>query len=47
MAKQYLNLFPQLTKAVAAYVQEVQKGAFPAEEHGFALDPEVVSGLRI
>jgi len=47
MARQYLNVFPMLTQAMAAYVQDVQKGAFPAEEHGFALDPEIVKALRI
>ncbi|MCB2227475.1 MAG: 3-methyl-2-oxobutanoate hydroxymethyltransferase [Desulfarculaceae bacterium] len=47
MAKQYVNLFPQLEKAVSSYVEEVASGAFPAEEHGFAIDQAVVDQLKL
>lgn len=47
MAKSYLDLFPQIQKALTTYGQEVRSGAFPAEEHGFAMDPEIVSQLKV
>ncbi len=47
MAKSYLNLFPQIEAALKSYCEEVQSGAFPAQEHGFAMDPEVVKGLKL
>ena len=40
MARQYVNLFPQLEQAVASYTQEVRSSDFPAPEHGFAIDPK-------
>ena len=47
MAKQYVNLFPQLEDAISSYVAEVGSGDFPAEEHGFAMDPSVVEQLKV
>jgi len=47
MAKQYINIFPQLAEAMAVFAQDVQKEVFPAQEHGFAMDPEVLKSLRI
>jgi 3-methyl-2-oxobutanoate hydroxymethyltransferase len=47
MARQYTNLFPDLEGAVSSYVQEVAAGAFPAQEHGFAMDPVVVDQLKL
>lgn len=46
MAKPYLDLFSQLTQAVGQYCQEVTDRAFPAPEHEFAMDPEVVAKLE-
>jgi len=47
MAKQFANLMPQIEQAVDDYVREVKAGAFPAEEHGFAMDKSVVAKLKI
>ncbi|MCF8034447.1 MAG: 3-methyl-2-oxobutanoate hydroxymethyltransferase [Desulfarculaceae bacterium] len=47
MAKQYVNLFPQLEQAISSYVEEVGSEAFPAEEHGFAMDQAVVDQLKL
>ena len=47
MARQYTNLFPDLEGAVSSYVEEVASGAFPAQEHGFAMDPAVVDQLKL
>jgi 3-methyl-2-oxobutanoate hydroxymethyltransferase len=33
--KQYVNLAPEIKKAVQQYISEVESGAFPAPEHGF------------
>ncbi|MBU2517843.1 MAG: 3-methyl-2-oxobutanoate hydroxymethyltransferase [Proteobacteria bacterium] len=46
MARQYVNLFPQLEQAVSSYAQEVRSAAFPAPEHGFAMDQAVVDQLK-
>jgi len=46
MAKQYLDLFGQLSQAVSQYCQEVAGQSFPAEEHGFPMDPAVVAQLK-
>jgi 3-methyl-2-oxobutanoate hydroxymethyltransferase len=34
--KQYCNLAPDIKQGVHAYIQEIQAGDFPAEEHSFA-----------
>lgn len=47
MAKQYVNLWPLITEALGNYCQDVRSGAFPAEEHGFAIDQAVVDQLKI
>ncbi len=47
MARQYTNLFPDLEGAISSYVEEVASGAFPAQEHGFAMDPAVVDQLKL
>ncbi len=46
MARQYVNLFPQLEQAVASYTSEVRSLQFPAPEHGFAMDQSVVDQLK-
>jgi 3-methyl-2-oxobutanoate hydroxymethyltransferase len=43
--KQYVNLAPQIKKAVGAYRQEVKNGNFPAEEHSFAMQLDIRSLL--
>jgi len=47
MAKQYLNLFPQVQEAIAAYCRQVREGDFPGPEHGFPMDPQVVEQLKV
>ena len=47
MAKQYLNLMDLAGSALGQYVSEVRQGGFPAPEHGFAMDPEVVAQLKL
>ena len=43
--KQYVNLAPEIKKAVTAYHQEVKSGAFPAEEHSFSMQLDIQSLL--
>ena len=45
--KQYAKLAPQIKEALAAYVQEVESGAFPAPEHGFAMKAEELEKLNL
>jgi 3-methyl-2-oxobutanoate hydroxymethyltransferase len=33
--KQYINLGPEIIKALETYKEEVKSGAFPGEEHTF------------
>ena len=47
MAKQYVNLWDQIAGAVKSYNDEVRAKTFPAPEHGFAMDPQVVKELKI
>lgn len=47
MAKQYVDLFAQVRQALTGYHEEVRSGAFPAGEHGFAMDAKVVKKLKI
>lgn len=47
MAKQYANTFGIIQQAVADYCGEVRGKSFPASEHEFAMDPEVVKGLKL
>jgi 3-methyl-2-oxobutanoate hydroxymethyltransferase len=47
MAKQFVNLMPQIEQAVDDYVREVKAGAFPEDQHGFAMDHSVVAKLKI
>lgn len=47
MAKRYAHLMPLMRGAMSQYADEVKSGAFPADEHGFAMDPEVLKQLKI
>uniref|UniRef100_UPI0040560B55 3-methyl-2-oxobutanoate hydroxymethyltransferase n=1 Tax=Candidatus Electrothrix sp. TaxID=2170559 RepID=UPI0040560B55 len=38
--KQYCHLAPDITQGVQAYLQEIQTGDFPAEEHSFAVQED-------
>lgn len=43
--KHFGTLGPQMTEAFKTYDEEVKSGAFPAEEHTFAIDDEVLEKL--
>jgi 3-methyl-2-oxobutanoate hydroxymethyltransferase len=47
MAKQLVNLMPQIEQAVGDYVHEVKAGVFPEDKHGFVMDQAVVAKLNI
>lgn len=47
MAKQYINLWPQIQEALGAYCNDVRAGSFPASEHEFAIDQSVVDQLKV
>lgn len=44
-AKHFAELGAQMKEAFAAYVSEVQAGTFPAEEHTFKMDEDVLHKL--
>ncbi|SHK49357.1 ketopantoate hydroxymethyltransferase [Selenomonas ruminantium] len=44
-AKHFAELGTQMKEAFAAYVKEVQAGTFPAEEHTFKMDEDVLNKL--
>lgn len=44
--KRYAELGPVMEQAFATYADEVRDGVFPAEEHAFAMKPEVLEALR-
>ena len=44
-AKHFAELGKQMKEAFAAYVKEVQAGTFPAEEHTFKMDEDVLNKL--
>lgn len=43
--KHFGNIGPQMTAAFKAYDEEVKAGTFPAEEHTFKIDEEMLSKL--
>jgi len=43
--KKYADLGATMTEAFKAYIEEVNKGVFPALEHGFKISEEVISKL--
>ena len=44
-AKHFAELGKQMKEAFASYVKEVQAGSFPAEEHTFKMDEDVLNKL--
>jgi len=43
--KQYVNLAPQIKKALSEYKKEVEEGVFPGPEHSFAMSAEEAEKL--
>lgn len=43
--KQYANVGAIIKDAVRAYMNEIQEGSFPAEEHSYKIDDEVIEKL--
>jgi 3-methyl-2-oxobutanoate hydroxymethyltransferase len=43
--KQYVNLAPQIRKALSEYKKEVEEGVFPAAEHTFSMSAEEAEKL--
>lgn len=44
--KRYADLHEEITKALVAYREEVQNGAFPGPEHSFNMPEEVLARVR-
>ena len=44
--KQYENLKETMKHAFSSYCEEVQSGAFPAKEHCFQIDEEILKSVR-
>jgi 3-methyl-2-oxobutanoate hydroxymethyltransferase len=44
-AKRYATIGADIRDAVRAYISEVEDGAFPTEEHSFAMDPGTLAEL--
>src|SRR5512135_33879 len=45
-AKRYVNLSEAILKAFDSYIQEVEKGAFPADQHSFHIDEKELGKLK-
>jgi 3-methyl-2-oxobutanoate hydroxymethyltransferase len=45
-AKVFADVGTLLQGGVSAYIEETKSGAFPAEAHGFAIDPEVLKAIE-
>lgn len=45
-AKRYANLQENIAAALQSYRDEVNTGAFPAPEHGFTMDEEIIKQLK-
>lgn len=43
--KKYANVGEAMKNAFAEYMNEVQQGAFPAKEHGYGIDNEIIEKL--
>lgn len=43
--KKYVNVGESMKNAFAEYMNEVQQGAFPAKEHGYGIDNEIIEKL--
>jgi len=44
--KVYVDLYGPQLKAVKDYIQDVQSGSFPADEHSFGMKAEALAELR-
>jgi len=44
--KKYINLWPEIQKALKAFKEEVESGEFPGKEHTFTMDEEELKGLE-
>lgn len=44
--KKFGNVGEEMKKAFSSYINEVQEGSFPAQEHCFTIDEEVIATLR-
>lgn len=44
--KQFANVGEVMKKAFTDYVNEVNNGAFPAEEHGYKIDEDLIAKLK-
>lgn len=45
-AKQYVNLTPEMLKAITKYKDEVKSGEFPSKEHTFTIKEDELQKLR-
>jgi 3-methyl-2-oxobutanoate hydroxymethyltransferase len=45
-AKVFADAGALMRDGFAAYIQETKKGAFPAEEHTFCIDPEIMEKIK-
>ncbi len=45
-AKQYVNVFELASNALDQFQDEVKNGAFPAQEHSFAMDGDAYEAMR-
>ena len=43
--KKFANLHPLMMEAVQAYINEVKAGTFPAEEHCYSINEEIIEKL--
>jgi len=43
--KKYENLGDRMRNAFATYIDDVKKGSFPSEEHGFKIDEDIIEKL--
>ena len=44
--KHFADIGSIMKQAFADYASEVKSGAFPAEEHTFAISDEIIAGLK-
>lgn len=44
--KQYINLSPQIQKAIEEYIKEVIEGKFPGPEHSFSIKEEELKKIK-
>lgn len=44
--KQYVNLSPEISRALGEFAREVAGGSFPGPEHSFAMNEEILKELK-